>query len=149
GTVIGASKIARDITRQRQAEERAHRFSAEADSANAKLRAFFDQGAMFAGITDPKGTVLEANRLSWEGCGYTRDQIVGKPFWAGPWWSPSSPLMGQIQAACTRAAAVQLFRQEMPYYVADGSERVVDVTIQPIEDEDGRLLALSLTGTDI
>jgi len=104
---------------------------------------------MFAGIADPKGTVLEANRLSWEGCGYTRDQIVGKPFWEGPWWSPSSPLMGQIQAACTRAAAGQLFRQEMPYYVADGSERVVDVTIQPIKDEDGRLLALSLTGTDI
>jgi PAS domain S-box-containing protein len=149
GTVIGASKIARDITRQRQAEERAHRFSAEAGSANAKLRAFFDQGAMFAGLTDPKGTVLEANRLSWEGCGYTRDQIVGKPFWEGPWWSPSSPLMEQIQAACTRAAAGQLFRQEMPYYIADGSERVVDVTIQPIKDEEGRLLALSLTGTDI
>jgi len=149
GTVIGASKIARDITRQRQAEERAHRFSAEADSANAKVRAFFDQGAMFAGIADPKGTVLEANRLSWEGCGYTRDQIVGKPFWEGPWWSPSSPLMGQIQAACTRAAAGQLFRQEMPYYIADGSERVVDVTIQPIKDQDGRLLALSLMGTDI
>jgi len=149
GTVIGASKIARDITRQRQAEERAHRFSAEADSANAKVRAFFDQGAMFAGIADPKGTVLEANRLSWEGCGYTRDQIVGKPFWEGPWWSPSSPLMGRIQAACTRAAAGQLFRQEMPYYIADGSERVVDVTIQPIKDQDGRLLALSLMGTDI
>jgi signal transduction histidine kinase/ActR/RegA family two-component response regulator len=37
----------------------------------------------------------------------------------------------------------------MPYYVADGSERMVDVTIQPVQDEDGRLLALSLTGTDI
>jgi PAS domain S-box-containing protein len=149
GAVIGASKIARDITRQRQAEEREQRLSAEAASASAKFRAFFDQGAMFAGITNLQGRVLAANRLSWEGCGYTRDQIVGKPFWEGPWWSPSPALMEQIQVACTRAAAGQWFRQEIPYYVADGSERMVDVTIQPIRDEDGRLLALSLTGTDV
>jgi PAS domain S-box-containing protein len=149
GKVIGASKIARDITRQRQAEERAYRLSVEAASANAKFRAFFDQGSMFAGITDLKGTVLEANPLSWEGCGYARDQIVGKPFWQGPWWSSSPSLMEQIQAACIQAAAGHSFRQEMPYYIADGSERIVDVTIQPIQDEDARVLALSLTGTDV
>jgi PAS domain S-box-containing protein len=149
GDVIGASKIARDITRQRQAEVREQQLSAEAASANAKFRAFFEQGAMFAGITDPQGTLLESNRLAWEGCGYTRDQVVGKPFWECPWWSPSPALMEQIQAACTRAAAGELFHQEMPYYVADGSKRMADVTIQRIQDEAGRLLALSLTGTDI
>jgi PAS domain S-box-containing protein len=149
GNVIGASKIARDITRQREAEARERLLSAETASASAKFRAFFEQGAMFAGIADLQGTVLEANRLSWEGGGYTRDQIVGKPFWEGPWWSPSPALAEQIQAACARAAAGQAFRQEMPYYVADGTERMVDVTIQPIQDEDGRLLSLSLTGTDV
>src|SRR6185437_14474169 len=93
GNVIGASKIVRDVTRQREAHERERRLLAETAAANAKFRAFFDQGALFAGIMDTDGTILEPNRLSWEGCGYTREQCVGMPFWEGPWWSPSPELV--------------------------------------------------------
>jgi PAS domain S-box-containing protein len=149
GNVIGASKIARDITRQRQSEERERQLLAEAAAANAKFRAFFDQGALFAGIMDVDGTILEPNRLSWEGCGYTREEIIGKPFWEGPWWSPSAALVERIKAASAEAAAGQTFRAEMPYFVADGSERIADVIIHPIKDEQGRVLFLAPTGTDI
>jgi len=79
GRVIGASKIVRDVTRQRQAEQREHQLLADAAAANAKFHGFFDQGALFAAITDVHGTVLEANRFSCEDCGYTREQIVGRP----------------------------------------------------------------------
>jgi PAS domain S-box-containing protein len=149
GNVIGASKIVRDVTSQRQAERREHELLEEAAAANAKFRAFFEQGALFAGIMDVNGTILEPNRLSWEACGYTREQIVGKPFWEGPWWTPSADLVQQIKAASAQAAAGQTFRAEMPYFVADGSERIVDITIQPIKDEAGRVLFLAPTGTDI
>ena len=149
GRVIGASKIVRDITSKRQAEERERLLLAEAAAANAKFRAFFEQGALFAGIMDVDGTLLEPNRLSWEGCGYTREQIVGKPFWEGPWWTPSATLVERIKAASAQAAAGQTFRAEMPYFVADGSERVADVTILPIKDEAGRVLFLAPTGIDI
>jgi PAS domain S-box-containing protein len=149
GRVIGASKIARDITGQRQAEERERRLLAEAAAANAKFRAFFDQGALFAGIMDLDGIIIEPNRLSWEGCGYTRDQIIGKQFWEGPWWAPSAALAERIKAASAQAAAGQTFRAELPYFVADGSERVVDIIILPIKDEAGRVLFLAPTGTDI
>ncbi|HMJ85725.1 MAG TPA: PAS domain S-box protein, partial [Vicinamibacterales bacterium] len=149
GTVIGASKIARDVTRQREAEHRERQLLAEATAANAKFHAFFEQGALFAGIMDVNGTLLEANRLSLEACGFTREQVIGKPFWEGPWWSPSQPLVDQIRAASSEAAAGQTFRAEMPYFVGDGSERIADVTIQPIRDESGRVLFLSPTGIDI
>ena len=95
------------------------------------------------------GTILEPNRLSWEACGYTREQIIGKPFWEGPWWTPSADLVEQIKAASAQAAAGQAFRAEMPYFVADGSERMADVTIQPIRDEAGRVLFLAPTAIDI
>ena len=149
GRVIGASKIVRDITGQRQAEERERRLLAEAATANAKFRAFFEQGAIFAGIMDLDGTILEPNRLSWEGCGYTREQIIGKPFWEGPWWTPSAALVKRVKAASAQAAAGQTVRAEMPYFVADGSERVADVIILPIKDESGRVVFLAPTGTDI
>ena len=37
----------------------------------------------------------------------------------------------------------------MPYFVADGSERMVDLIILPIKDEAGRVLFLAPTGNDI
>jgi PAS domain S-box-containing protein len=149
GNVVGASKIVRDVSRQRQAEQRERHLLAEAAGANAKFHAFFEQGALFAGIMDMNGTILEANRLSWEACGYAREQIIGKPFWQGPWWAPSPHLAERIKAASGQAAAGETFRAEMPYFVADGSERVVDVTILPIRDDTGQVLFLAPTGVDI
>jgi PAS domain S-box-containing protein len=149
GTVIGASKIVRDVTRQREGEQRERRLLAEAAAANAGFRAFFDQGALFAGIMDLNGTILETNRLFWEGCGFTRAQVVGKPFWEGPWWTPSVPLQEQIKAGCAEAQAGRTFRAELPYFVADGSRRAVDLVILPIKDDSGHIVFLAPTGTDI
>jgi PAS domain S-box-containing protein len=149
GNVVGASKIVRDVTRQRQAEQRERQLLAEAAAANAKFHAFFEQGPLFAAIMHVDGTILEANRLSWEACGYTREQIVGTPFWQGPWWAPSAPLMERIRTASDEAATGQIVRAEFPYFVADGSERTADMTIQPIRDDTGRVLFLASTAIDI
>jgi PAS domain S-box-containing protein len=148
GEVVGASKIVRDVTRQRQAAEREHELLAEAAAANAKFQAFFEQGALLATIMDVRGTVLEANRTAWEGCGYAREQVVGRPFRAGPWWGLPG-LAEQIEAGVGQAAAGQTFRAEMRYVVADGSVRMADVTIQPITDGPGRVLFLAATGADV
>ena len=149
GRVIGASKIVRDITERRQAADRERELLAQAAEANAKFRAFFEQGLLFAGIMDVDGTIIEANPLSVEGCGFARDQVVGKPFWDGPWWSPSPDLVERIRTASAQAAAGQTFRAEMPYFIGDGSERVIDITILPIRDESGRVVFLVPSGTDI
>jgi PAS domain S-box-containing protein len=149
GTVVGASKIARDITRQRLSEERERGLLAEAAAANAKFRAFFDQGAALAGIMNLDGTIIEPNRLLWEGCGYARERVIGVPFWDGPWWAPSSLLVERVKTGTAAAAAGRSFRAELPYYVADGSERIADVIILPIKDDAGRVLFLAFTATDI
>jgi PAS domain S-box-containing protein len=149
GRVIGASKIVRDVTRQRQAEQRERQLMAETAAANAKFHAFFDQGALFAAITDVHGTVLETNRFSCEDCGYTREQIVGRPFWQGPWWTSSPLLSQQVAAAAAQAAGGAVVRVEVPYLLADGGERIADFTIQPITDDTGRVRFLAPTGIDI
>ena len=56
---------------------------------------------------------------------------------------------GTDQSGVGQAAAGETFRAEMPYFVADGSERIVDVTILPIRDDTGRVLFLAPTGIDI
>jgi PAS domain S-box-containing protein len=149
GRVVGASKIARDITERRRAEERERRLLAEAATANAKFHAFFDQGPLFAGVMALDGTLLEANQLSLEACGYRKEQVIGKKFWECAWWSPSPELKETIRAGSARAAAGELFRAELPYYVAGGGERVVDFAMLPIKDDSGRVTFLAPTGTDI
>jgi PAS domain S-box-containing protein len=149
GHVIGASKVARNITERKNAEKREQKLLAEAATANAKFRAFFEQGPLFAGIMTLDGIMIEANRLSLEACGYTKEQVVGKSFWECPWWNKSTRLMNQVKAAIVEAATGQTFRAEMPYFVADGSQRQLSLLVLPIKDETGRTVFLAPTGTDI
>ena len=149
GEVVGASTIAKDVTQRREAERRERKLLAEAAEANAKFRASFEQGALFAAIVAVDGTVLDVNRRATDGCGFTREQIIGKPVWDGPWWSPSPELVARFEAATHAAATGETFHAEMPYFVADGSQRIVDVTIVPIRDQAGRVSFVVPTGVDI
>jgi PAS domain S-box-containing protein len=159
GRVTGASKIARDITERkrsekvlRESEEHYRRAAAEAAraaEANAKFRAFFEQGTNFAGVLALDGTLIEANRLCLEACGFTREDVLGKRFWECAWWNCSGELMQMVEMACRQAAAGQIFRREMKCYVAGGAQRVVDLTLAPVTDTAGRVLFVAATGTDI
>lgn len=141
-----------DVTERRQAEERERRAAADARAAaeaNAKFRTFFEQGSNFAGVMALDGTIIEANRLSLDACGFSREDIIGKKFWDCGWWNRSPALMDMVREGTHRAATGLLFRRESPYFVADGSQRIVDLAIAPIKDDAGRVLFLAPTGTDI
>lgn len=138
-----------DVTNLRAAAERERSLIADASLADAKFRALFDQGAYFAGIMDPDGTIIEPNRQSWEEPGFAREDIVGRKFWDGPWWRESAEIQQLVRAASMEAAAGATVRRELAYTTADGSARVVDMIIVPIRDEDGRVLFLAPTGNDI
>jgi PAS domain S-box-containing protein len=45
--------------------------------------------------------------------------------------------------------AGRVFREELPYWVADGTERVVDFAMHPIRDRGGKVAFLNPTGIDI
>jgi PAS domain S-box-containing protein len=142
GTIVGASKIARDITARKRADE-------ALAAANAKFESVFNQSGIFAGIMDLDGNLIEINELAVEWCGYTREGVLGRPFWETPWWRGSEEAQDRIRAATSRALEGDVFRETLRYWLADGTERLVDFGMHPIRDAFGVVRFLHPTGIDI
>jgi PAS domain S-box-containing protein len=149
GTVAGFYVLVRDITGRRRAESRERELTEQALAATAKFRSVFNQSGIFAGIADLDGIVREANDLCLTACGYRAEDVIGLPFWKTPWWRGSEAVQAAIREATRRAAAGEVYRARLPYWVADGSERVADMAMHPIRDDAGRVIFLHPTGIDI
>jgi PAS domain S-box-containing protein len=80
GRVVGASKIVRDITAQRQAEDRERRLLADTAAANAKFRETFEQAAVGFAHVAPDGRFLRVNQKLSDIVGYRPDELTARTF---------------------------------------------------------------------
>jgi PAS domain S-box-containing protein len=149
GRVVGASKVARDVTEQKCAAERERQIAATAIEANAKFRAVFEQTTVFAGIMTKDGVLIEANKMSLEACGYQAEDILGRPFWQTGWWHKHPESRDKIRAAMPLVAQGIPYRETLNYSWGDGTERIVDFALYPIVGENGEILFLHPTGVDV
>ena len=146
GTVL---EVNRDVTEIKALAARQATLMRELSAAAAKFEALFNQSGIFAGIMNLQGYLREANDLSLEWCGYTREQVLDRPFWETPWWRGSEQVKARIRFATDQAAAGLVFREELPYWLGDGRERIVDFSMHPIRDPSGSVMFLHPTGVDI
>jgi PAS domain S-box-containing protein len=142
-------EVNRDVTELRALAMRQTMLLGDMSGATAKFEAVFNQSGIFAGIMDLQGYVREVNRLAVEQCGYTREQVLDRPFWDTPWWRGSEEMKARIRFATGQAAAGVVFREELRYWVADGSTRIVDFAMHPVRDQSGVVKFLHPTGIDI
>lgn len=142
GAFMEYQALGLDITDRKLAD-------AASAAATAKFQAFFDQAPLFAAILAVDGTLLDVNQLATSMGGYSRDQVIGRPFWVTPWWAGSAVVQAKIRAAVDLVAAGEFYAEELPYSWADGSEREVLFSMGPVRDENGRVTYLIPTGTDV
>jgi PAS domain S-box-containing protein len=145
-TVLEAN---RDVTEVKALITQQAALVRDLSAAAAKFEAIFNQSGIFAGILDLQGYVREVNKLAVESCGYAREQVLDRPFWDTPWWRGSEEMKARIRFATDQAASGLVFREELRYWVADGSERVVDFAMHPVRDPSGTVVFLHPTGIDI
>jgi PAS domain S-box-containing protein len=145
-TVLEAN---RDITEVKALGTRQAMLTRDLLAASAKFQAVFNQSGIFAGIMDLQGRLREVNNLAVDWCGYTREQVLDRPFSETPWWRGSEEMKARIRFATDQAASGRVFREELRYWVADGSERIVDFAMHPICDQSGAVVFLHPTGIDI
>jgi PAS domain S-box-containing protein len=146
GSVLEAN---RDVTEIRALAARQATLMRELSAAAAKFAALFNQSGIFAGIMDLQGYLREANNLSLEACGYTRQQVLDKPFWETPWWRGSEEVKARIRFATEQAAKGLVFREELPFWLGDGRGRIVDFAMHPIFGASGSVMFLHPSGIDI
>ncbi|HKC89429.1 MAG TPA: PAS domain S-box protein, partial [Blastocatellia bacterium] len=112
GKVVGFVAAITDISARKQADEKLI-------AATAKFESVFNQSGIFAGMIDLQGYLREVNDLAVNRCGYTREQVLDRPFWETPWWRGSEEVQARIRAATEQAAAGMVFREELLYWWAD------------------------------
>jgi PAS domain S-box-containing protein len=142
-------EVNRDVTQLKALNIQQAALLRELGATTAKFEALFTQSGIFAGIMDVQGYVREVNNLAVDACGYTKEQVLNRLFWDTPWWRGSEEMKAKIRFATDQAAAGAVFREELRYWVADGSERVVDFAMVPIRDQSGTVVFLHPTGIDI
>jgi PAS domain S-box-containing protein len=126
-----------------QAEEHA------AAQANAKFRAFFEQGCFLSCVLALDGTVLEVNRAGLAACGIERDAVAGRKFWECDWWTAAAANRSTLKDGIAAAVNGASVHSDSAYRLVDGSARLVELVFSPVRDDAGEVLSVAVLGVDI
>ena len=139
GTIIGASKVARDISKQKEAEraiqEREEQFRTLADSI-----------PQLAWMADAQGYIFWYNRGWYAYSGTTVDEMKG---WG--WQAVHDPavLPRVLERWKNSIATGQAFEMEFPLRAANGDYRMFLTRVNPIRNSAGQIMRWFGTNTDI
>ncbi len=147
GQLVRLYWLFRDFRGRQQAERQ--QATVDLKQSEQKFRAIFDGAFQFMGLLTTAGIVIDASRAALDSIAADRADVIGQPLWMTPWWTHSSPLQQQLQAAIVRAAAGEWVRFEAEHILADGTPIFVDFSLHPIYDSEGNVVLLIPEGRDI
>jgi PAS domain S-box-containing protein len=142
GNVKFAIEMVEDVT-ERLAIENA------LQESERKVRAILDQTFQFIALLNPDGTLVDVNKSALEFSGIKATDVLGKPFWEGPWWTHSVDLQEKLKGAINDAARGQFIRFEVTHPDKEGNLHDVDFSLKPIMDDNGNVVYLIPEGRDI
>ena len=136
GRIIGASKIARDITGRKRAEQ-----------TRAQLSAIVESSGDAIYVYDFEGKILTWNRAAEELYGYTEREMVGRHVDAIIPEDCRAELREVIDPAIREGRILRNF--ESMRMRRDGSVFPALLTISPVRDAAGKAIGLSVIARDI
>lgn len=134
GETLGLVGIGRNIAEQK---ERQRRFEAVSNNTY-----------QFTGLTEPDGTLIEANETALEFTGVDREAVVGRKLWETEWFQAGEESRAAAREAVERAAAGEFYRVELTVQGESGTE-LIDFSVRPITDEQGEVTLLIPEGRTI
>ena len=131
-----------DVDRTRQTQENAQRLQ-------ALNKALLEQTTQFIGLLSLHGTLLSANRTSLEWAGVEAADVLGKPFWQGPWWPDSDKAEIMLREVVERVRTGEAVRREIVHVTPAGEEAFFDFTASPFRDENGHVVNVIVEAREI
>jgi PAS domain S-box-containing protein len=141
GGVIGFAKITRDMTEQRAAQETLR----ESERQFRLLVRGVTDYALF--MLDPQGVVTNWNQGAERIKGYTADEIIGQHF--SRFYTEADRRSGMPAHALQAARTAGRFETEGWRVRKDGSMFWANVIMDPIRDDDGKLVGFAKITRDI
>jgi len=142
GRIVGASKIARDVT-----EQKAH--TQRIAESERRLGQILNTLNAYVGLLDAEGRLVEVNTRVQEVAGAPREALVGRRMQEAPWWPSSPASAARIGRMIEHALAGESVRCDLEYTDVHGSTRWVDFQAAPVVDAAGRVSAVVPSGVDI
>lgn len=115
--------------------------------SDRRFKAVFEDPDSVIAILDPDGTVRDVNQTALARVDAEREDVLGEPFCADPWWTDDQ--QPTVQKWIDKAAAGEYVDFEAAHTTPDGREWHVSATLRPVEDEAGTIVSLIASGRDI
>jgi PAS domain S-box-containing protein len=135
GAPCRAHGVASEISREREMRQR--------------FRAMFDQPDHLFGLLSREGRLLEVNSALLGLAGSETAGSLGELIREIPLLNSSSAASARLRASVGRAACGETVRLELPIVVTSGESRTLDLTLIPLQDDDGFVADIVLEGRDI
>jgi len=153
GELVGFIGAATDITvvkeaqldLKRQVEER----TAELARREAQFRAVFEAALEVMVLLEPDGTVLAVNnrRESWRHP--NPDDAIGQKLWDAPTLRSYPQHVAVMKQGIERAAKGHIFTTEVRMEREGMPTAILDVSVQPVKEPDGKIVYLLFEARDI
>jgi len=114
-----------------------------------RFRAVFEGGFHFKNLLDLECRLLEANRTALEFAGVDREAVQGMPLWETPWWRDNAPAQQRLRQGCDDVRRGHTVRYEEEIRGQGEARALVDLSIKPITDSEGRVTQILAEGRDI
>jgi hypothetical protein len=148
GTLLGFSKVTRDLTERKAHEERLAQSERKLRESERTLRLLVDGVQDYAIFRlDPDGIVSSWNKGAQRIKGYAPDEIIGKHF--SVFYPPEVAARGWPEQELTYATERGHFEDEGWRVRKDGTLFWANVVITAIRDDDGTLLGFSKVTRDL
>jgi len=123
---------------ERQVEAR----TAELRASEARMRAVFETSYQFQGLVSLDGRLIDANGASLAAIGARLDDVRGLAYQTTPWFAATPGMADKVRALMRAAAAGETVRQEICLNLPVDGWRWFDLTMRPLCDADGAIIAI-------
>jgi PAS domain S-box-containing protein len=151
GRIVGASKVARNITESKQAEERLHRSQEETKVARDWLETTLASIGDAVIATDTEGRVTFLNSVAASLTGWSQDNAKGKNL--GDVFVITNEETGaSVESPVTKAlreGRIVGLANHTKLTAKDGRHTPIDDSAAPIRDRDGRIIGVVLVFRDV